>query len=86
MAMARTQTMVQLNDELLERLDARRRQEGRSRSELIREAIESYLEADREAAIDRAIVEGYTKVPPTDLGADWAARTMIAAEPWDSDA
>jgi metal-responsive CopG/Arc/MetJ family transcriptional regulator len=87
MAMARTQTIVQLNDELLERLDARRQREGRSRSELIRDAVERYLEADREAAIDRAIIEGYTRVPPDDdLGAEWAARTIIAAEPWDDGA
>ena len=82
--MARTQTIVQLTDELLAELDARRAREGRSRSELIRDAIESYLAADREAAIDAAIVDGYTRVPPAeDLGAEWAARTLVAAEPWD---
>ncbi len=82
--MARMQTIVQLSDKLLAELDARRACEGRSRSEVIREAIETYLASDREAAIDRAIVDGYTRIPPTeDFGGDWAARTMIAAEPWD---
>jgi Arc/MetJ-type ribon-helix-helix transcriptional regulator len=83
--MARTQTLVQLNDELLAELDARRAREGRSRSEVIREAIELYLGRDRQAAIDQAIVDGYTRVPPAeDFGAEWAARTMIAAEPWEN--
>lgn len=80
----RTQTLVQLNDELLAALDAMRERDGRSRSELIREAIERYLAEDREAAIDRAIVEGYTRVPPDDEfdHAGDAAR-LIAAEPWE---
>lgn len=82
---ARTQTIVQLSDALLAELDARRAREGRSRSELIREAIEAYLADDREAAIDRAIVDGYTRIPPTEeFGGEWAARTLIAAEPWPS--
>src|SRR3972149_5281779 len=36
---------------------------GRSRSALIREAITQYLRDDLEAAIDAAIVEGYTRIP-----------------------
>jgi len=86
MVMARTQTIVQLSDALLEELDARRAREGRSRSDVIRQAIEEYLGRDREAAIDAAIVDGYTRVPPDDLGAEWAARALIAAEPWDGTA
>jgi Arc/MetJ-type ribon-helix-helix transcriptional regulator len=83
--MARTQTLVQLTDELLADLDARRAREGRSRSELIREAVERYLADDHEAAVDRAIVDGYTRVPPAeDFGAEWSARAMIAAEPWEA--
>ena len=82
MAMARTQTLVQLSDELLERLDNYRAREGRSRSEVVREAIEHYLAADREAEIDRQIVEAYTRQPPEDVWAEQAAKTMIAAEPW----
>jgi predicted DNA-binding protein len=82
MAMARTQTLVQLSDELLERLDAYRAREGRSRSEVVREAIEQYLAADREAEIDRLIVEAYTRRPPEDVWGDEPAKRMIAAEPW----
>jgi predicted DNA-binding protein len=82
MVMARTQTLVQLSDELLDRLDSYRAREGRSRSEVVREAIERYLEADCEAEIDRLIVDAYTRQPPDDLWGDQAARQMIAAEPW----
>jgi metal-responsive CopG/Arc/MetJ family transcriptional regulator len=82
MIMARTQTLVQLSDELVERLDAYRAREGRSRSEVVREAIERYLESDREAEIDRLMVDAYTRRPPKDLWSDQAARQMIAAERW----
>lgn len=87
MVMARTQTLVQLSDELLSQLDARVAREGRSRSELIREAVAGYLAKDREADIDRRIVEAYTRRPQEDLlGAEAIARAMVAAEPWDEPA
>jgi metal-responsive CopG/Arc/MetJ family transcriptional regulator len=82
MAVARKQTLVQLSDELLERLDAYRAREGRSRSEVVREAIERYLAADLEAEIDRRIVEAYTQQPPEDVWNEQAAKQMISAEPW----
>jgi metal-responsive CopG/Arc/MetJ family transcriptional regulator len=85
MVMARTQTLVQLSDELLAQLDARAAREGRNRSELIREALLEYLAADREAEIDRRIVEAYARQPQEDLGATWAAAVSIAAENWDEE-
>jgi metal-responsive CopG/Arc/MetJ family transcriptional regulator len=80
--MARTQTLVQLTDDLLARLDAHRAGLGRSRSDVVREAIERYLEADREAEIDRLIVDAYTRQPPQDLWGEQTAKRLIAAEPW----
>jgi metal-responsive CopG/Arc/MetJ family transcriptional regulator len=80
--MSRTQTLVQFSDDLLARLDRYRAREGRSRSEVIREAVERYLAADREAEIDRLLVDGYTRHPPPGDWADEAARQMIADEPW----
>jgi metal-responsive CopG/Arc/MetJ family transcriptional regulator len=77
--------MVQLNDTLLEVLDQRATETGRSRSDLIREAIEQYYKEDIEAAIDRAMVEGYTRGPDDDeLDALYedVARRSIAEEPW----
>jgi metal-responsive CopG/Arc/MetJ family transcriptional regulator len=84
MVIARKQTLVQLTDDLLARLDGRAAREGRSRSELIRDAVEAYIGSDREAEIDRLIVESYTREPQEDLlNAEWAARIMISDEPWE---
>ena len=79
------QTLVQLTDELLELLDERAARERRSRSTLIREAIEDYLSDDLQAEIDRRIVDGYQRVPQTDDEDAWAeanARAAIREEPW----
>jgi metal-responsive CopG/Arc/MetJ family transcriptional regulator len=82
MVMARRQTLVQFSEDLLDRLDRYRAREGRSRSEVIREAVERHLAHDREVEIDRLIVEAYTRQPQDDAWADEAARRMIATEPW----
>ncbi len=84
MVIARRQTLVQLSDELLALLDERAARTHRSRSQLIRDAVEQYLAAEREAAIDRAIVEGYTRTPQDehDPWAEAAAIESIRAEPW----
>ena len=82
MVMARTQTLVQLSDELLEHLDRYREREGRSRSDVVREAIERYLAADRETEIDRRIVEAYTARPQEDVWGHADAVRLIAEEPW----
>jgi metal-responsive CopG/Arc/MetJ family transcriptional regulator len=83
---ARTQTLVQLTDELVSMLDERAVRERRSRSDLIREAIEAYLAEDAQAAISRAIVEGYKRVPQEqddlDRWARQAARDLVVEEPW----
>jgi metal-responsive CopG/Arc/MetJ family transcriptional regulator len=84
MAMARRQTLVQLTDDLLALLDERAARSGRSRSEIIRSAIERELATEREAAIDEAIVEGYMRIPPSedDRWANAAGKRSIAAERW----
>jgi metal-responsive CopG/Arc/MetJ family transcriptional regulator len=83
--MSRTQTLVQLTSDLLRRLDERAAREGRSRSALIREAIEAFLYDEEKAKIDREIIEGYERIPTTDEELAWAekeAREMIREEPW----
>lgn len=81
--MARQQTIVQLTGSLLAALDERAARLGISRSRLIRDAVEAYLAADRAAAVDEAIVAGYTRVPPEpDPWADAEAIASIRAEPW----
>jgi metal-responsive CopG/Arc/MetJ family transcriptional regulator len=75
--------LVQLTDELLAALDERAVALGRSRSELIRDALERYLRESMEAEIDRRIVEGYTKRPQEpDRMTEALARESIAEEPW----
>ena len=84
MVVARAQTLVQLSDDLVAQLDALAAAARRSRSDLIREAIERYLQDGPAAAIDAAIVAGYTRIPPAeDFGEAWSARTSIEAEPWE---
>lgn len=81
----RTQTLVQLSEELLRRLDERAAREGRSRSALIRDAIDEYLYDEEEARIDREIREGYERIPETEEELRWAeasAREAIREEPW----
>lgn len=83
--MARTQTLVQLTEGLLRRLDARASREGRSRSALIRDAIEAYLYDEEKARIDREIIEGYERIPPTEEEmeiAEAGVREDIEEEPW----
>jgi metal-responsive CopG/Arc/MetJ family transcriptional regulator len=82
---ARTQTLVQLTKDLLRQLDERAAREGRSRSALIRDAIEAYLYDEEKARIDREIIEGYERIPTTDEEMAWAekeAREMVQEEPW----
>jgi Arc/MetJ-type ribon-helix-helix transcriptional regulator len=62
--MARTQTMVQLSDSLVEALDERAARDGVSRSQLIRDAVEAFLADDTEHALTRRIVAGYKARPP----------------------
>jgi len=83
--MARTQTLVQLTEALLRRLDERAAREGRSRSALIRDAIEAYLHDEEKARIDREIVEGYERMPTTDWEmeiAEASAKEAVEEEPW----
>lgn len=84
MVMARKQTLVQLSDELVARLDEKAARAGISRSQVIRNAIDAYLKTERDGEIDAAIVEGYTRIPPPehDPWAEAAARRSILDEPW----
>jgi metal-responsive CopG/Arc/MetJ family transcriptional regulator len=85
MGVSRTQTLVQLNDELLRRLDERAAREGRSRSALIRDAIEAHLVDEERDEISRQIIAGYERIPETEEEMAWAeqnVREMIREEPW----
>ncbi len=84
MAIARRQTLIQLDDARLAALDERAAASGRSRSDLVREAIDLLLGTGDAAAIDAAIIEGYERSPASERD-PWAFQSAIAAiraEPW----
>lgn len=64
MVMARREVLVQLDDDLVARLDELARRTEVSRSELLRRAALAVLEADRHAQADRRLIEAYKKQPP----------------------
>jgi len=56
-----------------------------TRAEVVRTAVDHLLAREEEQAIDRAIVEGYTRIPQTAEELRWAdaaARRSVAEEPW----
>jgi hypothetical protein len=63
MVMARRQVLVQLDDELVERLDALANAEGVSRSELLRRGGWALLEAADLAEADRVLQAAYRRQP-----------------------
>jgi metal-responsive CopG/Arc/MetJ family transcriptional regulator len=63
MAMVRKEVLVQLDDELVARLDALAEQEGTSRSELLRRGALAVLEALAERNDDDALMEAYRRTP-----------------------
>jgi predicted transcriptional regulator len=80
----RRQTLIQLDDARLAALDQRAAAAGRSRSDLIREAIDLLLGTGDAAAVDAAIVSGYERSPAPERD-PWAFAGTVAAikdEPW----
>jgi metal-responsive CopG/Arc/MetJ family transcriptional regulator len=63
MVMSRKQVLVQLDDEMVDRLDNLAARLGVSRSELLRRGAAAVLDADRVTEADRALVEAYRRTP-----------------------
>jgi len=61
--MARREVLVQLDDDLVARLDDLAEEEGMSRSELLRRGADALLEAARLARADEELVAAYRRVP-----------------------
>ena len=55
-----------------------------SRSEVVRKALDLLIERERRAAIGRAILAGYERLPQEADDLSWTAvrGAMIAQEPW----
>lgn len=80
--MPRTQTMVQLSEELVNTLDRVAARRGTSRSGLIRELLWEALRSDHDALVGERIAAGYRRVPqgePDDWG-DVAALSDVSTE------
>ncbi|MFN0089331.1 MAG: ribbon-helix-helix domain-containing protein [Acidimicrobiales bacterium] len=84
--MATEQIAVRLPEDQLAILDDLvRRGVYASRADAVRAGIRAVVELDRRDQIDRAVIEGYRRVPPTEQERDAAIaslRNAIAEEPW----
>ena len=72
--MARREVLVQLDDDLVARLDQLADEEGTSRSDLIRRAADALLEAARLARADQELVAAYRRIPQDPALVDAASR------------
>jgi predicted transcriptional regulator len=80
LGMVRKQVLVQLDDAQVARLDALADAADDSRSELIRRAIDLYVEAVEEAVADVRYAEAYRRVPE-DLK-EFEALRALGAHAW----
>lgn len=63
MAVGRREVLVQLDDELVDRLDRLAHAQGTSRSELLRRGAAAVLEASEQLHADRVLQDAYRRVP-----------------------
>ena len=61
--MARREVLVQLDDDLVDRLDSLAAELGTSRSELLRRGAQAVLDAEQLAAADRTLQIAYRRQP-----------------------
>lgn len=64
MVMARREVLVQLDDDLVARLDELAAQLGTNRSELLRRGATAVIAAEELATADRELIAGYQRQPP----------------------
>lgn len=81
MPMARREVLVQLDDELVARLDALATQRGLSRSELLRKGALAVLEAEELAQADAELVAAYRRLPQDPVLLEAAARIARETAP-----
>jgi metal-responsive CopG/Arc/MetJ family transcriptional regulator len=63
MVMARREVLVQLDDDLVEQLDALAAQLGTNRSELLRRGAQAVISVEDSAEADRALQAAYRRQP-----------------------
>lgn len=81
MDVARKEVLVQLDDDLVARLDGLAAQLGLSRSELIRRGAAAVLEAAEIAEADRALVAAYKRQPQDALFTEALAKLAAESAP-----
>jgi predicted transcriptional regulator len=64
MVMARRETLVQLNDDLVKALDRLSAARGVRRSALIRYVLQTFVESEDDKEKERRLIEGYRRYPP----------------------
>lgn len=81
MVMGRRQVLVQLDDDLVERLDQLAVEEQTNRSELLRRGATAVLEASELARADRELQDAYRRIPGEPAVAAAAARLAAHTAP-----
>lgn len=81
MVMGRKEVLVQLDDDLIDRLDRLVAKEGTSRSELLRRGAGAVLEAAENAEADRALQEAYRRIPQDPAIVSAASRLASLTSP-----
>ena len=78
--MARREVLVQLDDDLVGRLDEIARVRGTNRSALLRKGAQAVIDADERQDADRRLIDAYRRMPEDpaliESAARLAARTM----------
>jgi hypothetical protein len=75
------EVLVQLDDDLVARLDRLATAEGTSRSELLRRGAAAVLEAAEELDADRTLSDAYRRVPPDPSLVESARRLAARTTP-----
>lgn len=81
MAMARREVLVQLDDQVVDQLDALARKAGTSRSELLRRGAVAVLEAADLSEADQQLVDAYRRQPQDPAIVEAAARLAAQNAP-----
>jgi predicted transcriptional regulator len=81
MSMARREVLVQLDDELVKRLDVLAAELGTNRSELLRRGAQAVLTAEDLARADRDLVAAYQRQPADPAIVESARRLAAKTAP-----
>lgn len=73
--------LVQLDDELVDRLDRLADTQGTNRSELLRRGAAAVLEAAETAGADRELQDSYRRIPQDPAVVTVAARLAVQTAP-----